>query len=181
MGRVEMSDDSDRAACRFSRFLRNTGVVLLTTSWALFATSLFFPVWFVANNGDSFPYPGLTVLTDGWVIACSSLETVGWYANPLLVLATVLVIRGRSDLALAASAAAVGLAVTSLRTKAVIWDGSGARFAIVGHGPAFFLWLSAVGTSFPACLLLYFARTIRRHAETPFASVERNTSEKGET
>ena len=120
---------------------------VLALSVLSFGVSLFLPALLF---GREKPLYGAQVLAWGWWGALS--WDFAWYANIAYAVAVVSCARGRRKAAIAASAVALVLGLTSFLAREW-WFNEGNATPIAGLGPAFYVWL----VSFCILLLGYFA------------------------
>jgi hypothetical protein len=106
----------------------------LGVSLVCFASSLTMPA-FYATNG---PADGMYFLMFGWLGPLSG--QFGWFANPLLLIAHLLSLRGWFGKAAACGLFATLLALTSLSMTA-LYGGSDGSYPIVRSGSGVYLWI----------------------------------------
>jgi hypothetical protein len=132
-------------------FCKNVGVRWgVYASWLFFFASLFFPAFYLSHDGTEpyEEYPAIGLLLIGWMGLGKSLTSVGWLANPLLLLTNILLNQKSYGRAALCSAAAVALGFSVLLKRTAVRDGSGFEWIISGYGEGFFLWQTALGLMF---------------------------------
>jgi len=117
--------------------------------------SLFFPVFYTADGGQFY---GFTVILIGWLaimFANLGLGSIGWYANPLLLMAWLGLARPKLRVAgLVTLIVSIGIATCSLLMvhKTIEINEGGGTSEIVSIGIGFYIWLA----SFIICVFGYF-------------------------
>lgn len=102
-----------------------------------YALSLFLPPFILAEGHSSF------IL--GFVCLAFGFEKVAWLANPLhFASVAALALMKKTHLAAVSSAAAIAIALTTIAIKELPRNESGALTAVVGYGPAFYLWIASM-------------------------------------
>lgn len=143
------------------------GVISLSILFLLI--SLFLPVFFTADGGQ---FDGFGVLLIGWMAILylsNGLGAIGWYANPLLVIAWLcLVIAKFRKGGLVVLIVSIGIALCSVLMvhKKVLVNEGGGTSEIVSTGIGFYIWLA----SFLICIIGYIAtitidHVIARHMD----------------
>lgn len=110
--------------------------IALWCSGALFAISLFCPAFKLEEGHSSFLL--------GFVCLLFGFGHLPWYANFFYLASIVALILRRSLLAAILAASAAAIALTTLGIKEMPRNEAGDRTAVVGYGPAFYLWLSSM-------------------------------------
>jgi hypothetical protein len=132
--------------------------------WLLLAVSAGLTAFYLSGRGGTLVRgPDL----QGWVLLFLGFSgvvwmfggalgwgAVGWCANPCFFVATVALMFRQYRLAIPTGAAAVAFALTSFQLQEIRCGDMAPSGKIVGYGPGFYLWLSAMGLSLaaPACL-----------------------------
>lgn len=101
-------------------------------------------------------YPGFALLLLGWIEAFSgSTSGMAWLANPCFAAGILALICRRFGWATLLHGMACGLALASFGVKSVCVDEGGSMATVLGFGPGFWVWYSAMATSFVASLLFW--------------------------
>src|SRR5262249_41920588 len=135
--------------------LLSAPVVAGIVSWVLLAVAAALPAFHVAGRaGRPGDVQGWVLLVFGWMGVFQG--AAGWFANPCFFLATVAMMLRADRIAIPAGAAAVAFALMSFLVRDIRQGDLVVNGAIVGYGPGFFLWLSAMVLSFaaPTCFWL---------------------------
>lgn len=121
-------------------------------------------------QGRQHAEPGVSLLLIGWLglfeIFDGHFESLGWLANPLFLIATILLLRRQYRRAFMSGAIASGFATTSFLIHEMMINEAGHSRAVVGYGAGFWLWQAAIGLCAlaPAALLM---RSRRPTAQRP--------------
>ena len=154
----------------------------------LFAASLGFPVFYfppetylVGGQRAASEVPGWKVLLWGWdgMVRYNSPPTfqghAAWLANPCFLLGMILLMRQRYRAASIVGAVTLAVALTSFRLTHT-WIDPGSQRTLIGYGPGFFLWLSAMGFSFVAPVFLFFLTRVGPRVTDPPGEVYDSTA-----
>jgi hypothetical protein len=154
---------------------KNLGAVAAAVCGIVFLASLCFPVFYfpeetylVGGKRAASTIAGWEVLLWGWngMVRYSSPPLfqghAAWLANPCFFLVLVLLLAQRYRAALIGGAVTIAIALTSLRLTHT-WIDLGSERTLLGYGSGYYLWLSAMGSSFVApVVLLVLTRSARR-------------------
>lgn len=124
--------------------------------WTLFIAACALPALRLEGRDEA--WPGVSLLLLGWLGLFALLDgevyALGWLANPLFLLATLSPLIRTRRLGLMAGLAASGLALASFTVRELTVNEAGHTRAVVGYGPGFWLWLTAIGLSALAPVIL---------------------------
>ncbi|MEI8020632.1 MAG: hypothetical protein WCH39_20685 [Schlesneria sp.] len=115
----------------------------------------------IRKDGAPDQYPGWPLLLFGWLGVFGVLDlkfyAVGWLANPLLIIGTLLLLFDHFDkrrLATIVLFAAAMFAVGGFLLKEIMMDEGGNTAAVVGHNIGFWLWMAAIWFNFLVALVV---------------------------
>jgi hypothetical protein len=126
--------------------------VVLLVALVVYAACLPFDAFCV--DGKCSDWPGWSILAFGWVYTGSTDANTVWLANPLLLLAWILVLLNKRMAAILFSLGALGLAFTFLAHESVITNEAGLAGAITGVKGGYWLWIASMVVTLVAALLI---------------------------
>lgn len=117
--------------------------------WLMVAVSLAFPAFLVHwPKGTLSEYPSPGIFLFGWLGVMSVLDgkftMIGWLANPLFFLTSIMLIRRRYRSAAVAGGWSLGFACTSVLLTSAIMNEAGHEAPIIAFAAGFHLWLTAI-------------------------------------
>lgn len=146
-------------------------------AWILFVLSLTLPVWYEEGQGHNTTY-GYEVLLSGWLgILTFSLPFFGWLANPLMILANIMMFTRSRGVTGVLVAATIALAIFTLLLKETeIGSFDTFKIKITGFGPGYFLWLSSLFLNCVGVVVFCWDNESNKNAQTKTASGSTNAN-----
>ena len=113
------------------------------------------------KDGAPDQYPGWPLLFFGWLgvfgVLDGKIDAIGWLANPLFVLGTMILLFDRFDKRRIATIVLFAAALFSLGgflLTEVLMDEAGHTAAVTSHNIGFWLWLAAIWFNFLVALVV---------------------------
>jgi len=131
--------------------MRNVHYVLALSA-VVYLASLTCPQAFCVS-GNCTAWPGYGALLFGWLTVGQCWANSTWLANPLLLLAWILIVLGRRIPAAVSAVAALAVSASFLAADKVIVNDGGFELMMTGVRLAYWLWLVSMAIALVAALL----------------------------